>query len=361
MSEIRPLRREEIPEVAALYRFVDRSDWRIPPAEVPDWFDRTLFAYPWVDPKIPSLVYVEDSGEILGFIGSHVRRLRFEGRPIRMAAAGPLIAHPRVRPKGVGALLWRRFLNGPQDLTITDGASDEMREIFELIGGHMLHPTCVAWACVFRPWSFLGDRLLHSRTFLREHVKLRVKPLWAALDRATTEPVSYFRPPEPPPSRGEPLTPDALLQNLAVMTRSLRLFPDYDAPFLNWLFAELHENRTWGTPVRRLIRDAHDRALGWYVYFLLPGGPCQVVHVAARDRHIGSVLDDLFAHAFSHGATAVQGRVEAALLAPLAHRGALFRYSPRSLVYTRHDELLAAIASGRALLTRLEGEWWMAT
>lgn len=151
------------------------------------------------------------------------------------------------------------------------------------------------------------------------------------------------------------------MESLPAITRSLRLVPDYDVAFLRWLFAELHNNRTWGTPIRRLIRDAQKRVLGWYVYFLLPRGPCQVVHVAARPRHLGWVLDDLFVHAVSHGATAIQGRVEPALLAPLAHRGALFRYSPRSLIHTRHDDLLAAITSGRALLTRLEGEWWMAT
>ena len=162
MGEIRPMRREEVPQVADLYRFVDNSDWRIPPAELPTWLERTLFGYPWVDPEIPTLVYVEDSGEILGFIGSNVRRMRFDGQPIRMAAAGPLIAHPKVRNRGMGAMLWRRFLTGPQDLTITDGASDEMRQIVELIGGQMMHPSSIVWARVFGPWSYVGNRVLTS-------------------------------------------------------------------------------------------------------------------------------------------------------------------------------------------------------
>src|SRR5258705_13604376 len=96
------MRREEISEVAGLYRFVDESDWRIPPGELQPWLERTLFGHPWVDPEIPPLVYVEDSGEILGFIGSHVRRLRFDGEPVRLAAGGPLIAHPEVRNSRLG-------------------------------------------------------------------------------------------------------------------------------------------------------------------------------------------------------------------------------------------------------------------
>jgi hypothetical protein len=360
VSEIRPLERDEIPQIAELYRFVDRSDWRILPAEVPSWFQRTLFEHPWVDPEVPTLVYVDD-GEILGFIASHVRRMCFDGRPIRMGAAGPLIAHPKVRHKGVGALLWRRYLAGPQELSITDGASDEMRQIFELIGGQMFHPSCIAWARVFRPTGYLGDRALHSRWRLRDYVKPRAKPLWAAIDRGVTRAVPYFHAPAPPATESEVLTPELMLEHLPVVTRSMRLFPDYDETFLEWLFAELHHNRTWGTPVRRLVRASEGQVLGWYIYFLLEDGPCQVLQLAARDRHVGEVLDDLFAHAVQHGGTAVQGRVEPSLLAPLAHRGSVFRYSPRSLIHSSHDDIVGVATSGGALLTRLEGEWWMAT
>ena len=146
VSEVRPLKNEEVGQIAELYRFVDNSDWRIPPAEVPAWFERTLFADPWADPEIPTLVHVESSGEITAFIASHVRRMRFDGRVVRLAAGGPLIVHPKARNQAVGPRLWRRYLDGPQELTTTDGASDEMRQIFELIGGHMLHPSSMAWA-----------------------------------------------------------------------------------------------------------------------------------------------------------------------------------------------------------------------
>ena len=54
---------------------------------------------------------------------------------------------------------------------------------------------------------------------------------------------------------------------------------------------------------------------------------------------------------------AVQGRVEGRIIPELGHRKALFRYSPRSLVYSANTDLLGAITSGNALLTRLEGEW----
>ncbi len=361
MSEIRPMRREEIPEVAELYRLVDNTDWRIPPAEVPAWLERTLFDHPWFDAEIPSLVYVEDSGEIMGLIGSHVRRMRFDGQPVRIAVTGPLVAHPKVRNRGVGAMLCRRHLAGPQELTFTDSASEEMRQIYELIGGQMMHPSSIVWARVFRPWSYMGNRVLHANA----HVRHRVKP-WARkplplLDTPTARAIRYFRLPEPVGVSDEPLTPELMLENLPLVTRSLRLTPDYDLPFLRWLFAELPQSRTWGTPQGRLVRDDSGRVLGWYVYYLLPGEGCQVMQLAARDRQAGTVLDSLFAHATRHGGGAVQGRVEAHLLAALAQRKAVFRFSPRSLVHSTNSDLLGAITSGHSLLTQLDGQWWMTT
>jgi hypothetical protein len=356
VSEIRALATDEIGQIAELYRFVDNSDWRIPAPEVPTWLRRTLFDDPWADPEIPTLVHVEGSGEITAFIASHVRRMRFDDRIIRLAAGGPLIVHPDARNRAVGPRLWRQYLDGPQELTITDGASDEMRQIFELIGGRMMHPSNVAWARVFAPFSFMAGRVLH----FHPRAKAASTRVWAGLDRVTSRNIRYFRRPGAMTST-EPLTPSLMLEHLPGLTRSLRLFPDYDEPYLNWLFAELHHNRTWGAPVRRLVRDRRDRVLGWYVYFLLPGEGCQVVHVAAIARHAGDLLDALFADVTARGGAGAQGRVEPALLAPLAGRGALFRYSPRSLVHSSNPELLSVLASDQALLTRLEGDWWMAT
>jgi hypothetical protein len=75
---------------------------------------------------------------------------------------------------------------------------------------------------------------------------------------------------------------------------------------------------------------------------------------------VGDVLDALLADARERGAVAVQGRVEPHLLDRLPERRALFHksgYLP--LIHSPRPELLHAIHSGRALLTRLAGEWWM--
>ena len=321
MSEIRPMRREEVNEVARALPL--RRPLRLAhpaPRSCRRGSIASCLATRGLTPEIPSLVYVDNSGEILGFIGSHVRRMRFDGEPVRMAAAGPLIAHPKVRNRGVGAMLWRRYLTGPQELTITDGASDEMRQIFELIGGQMMHPSSISGcAC-----SHLG-LCRHCSQHERERAppdQAVVRTALPALDRPTTRAISRFHPPPAQGTSDELLTPKLLLEHMPQITRLLRLVPDYDEQFLEWVFEEMNYNRTWGHPHRRLVRGEDGQSAGLVRVLREPQESCMVLQLAAQSRNAGAVIDNLFAHAVAGGGAAVQGRVEAHILAPVAHRGA---------------------------------------
>jgi len=72
------------------------------------------------------------------------------------------------------------------------------------------------------------------------------------------------------------------------------------------------------------------------------------------------VLDHLFYGAWRDGATAVSGRLEPRFFDELRARHCLFhgRGSP-VLVHSRQRELVDAVQRGNALVSRLDGEWWM--
>src|SRR5438552_16904333 len=109
-----------------------------------------------------------------------------------------------------------------------------------------------------------------------------------------------------------------------------------------------------------LVRDARGRALGWYAYYLEPGEISQVLQVGLLEEDdSGAVLDHLFHHAQQNGSAALRGRVEPRLLEPLAGRWCIFRYGGEALVHSKRPVVLAAISSRKAMLTKLEGEWWM--
>jgi hypothetical protein len=357
MAEIRPLERSDLPEVANLYEHVARSgSWRAP-AGLAGYFEDTFLDYPWADPEIPSLVYAED-GRITGFLGSNVRRFTYDGDPVRLAISGQLVTDPEVRSRAAGAFLLKRYLDGPQDLTITDTASDTARRIWEGLGGETLHLGSIGWARLFSPLRSVWD--FRSRSH-RGRLTPVVRPGLPAVDAVGSLVARRALKVDASESVTEPLTPEAMGDNLEAITRPYRLRPAYDdRAGTAWLLEQIARVRERGELIARLVRTSDGRAQGWFVYYHRPGGIAQALGVAGAGDDVGDVLDALLADARARGAVAVQGRVEPHLLERLPARRALFHksgYLP--LIHSRRPELLHAIHSGRALLTRVAGEWWM--
>lgn len=80
---VRPMELADVPQVARLVAPMTESRSE---RDLARFLEQALFAQPWADPEIPSLVYV-DGGEILGTIAASLRRARFDGRPIRMVCS----------------------------------------------------------------------------------------------------------------------------------------------------------------------------------------------------------------------------------------------------------------------------------
>jgi hypothetical protein len=354
VSNIRAAKREDLGQVIELYERTMRSGRPVPPPGLASYFERTLLDHPWADPDIPSLVYETPDGRILGFIGSHVRRLLFDGRPIRMGCAGQLVSDPDQRRLAVGAKLLRSYLSGPQDLTITDGATYVVYEMWLHLGGYALYPGSIGWIRFFRPSRAVGDRLLERKGW--ERWQRAARPVFSLLDAAVT---SIARPSDTDSAvEAEELTPQSLIAHEPDLYADARLRVDYDEPFVEWLFQEMAAVQTRGRLVRRLLRR-DGQLLGWYVAYLQPGGWGQVMEVVARSRELDAVLDHLFADAWLSGTVALGGRLEPALFEPLWRRRCMLRHGIPSLFHSRDAEVVAAISLGRSALTRLDGEYWM--
>jgi hypothetical protein len=350
--EIRPLERGDLEQVASLYEHVARSGSRTPPPGLAPYFEEFFFDHAWADPEIPSLVSVEDGGRIVGFLGSSVRRFVFDGRPARVGVSGQLVTEPDARGRAPGAFLMREYMNGPQDLTLTDTASEIVRRIWEGVGGETFHLACVGWVRVFRPGQFASAYRRRA-----EHLGApgRARPLLAPLDGLLGR---ALRPP-PRQAESEELTAADLVRCLPVAMPAARLRPDYDERFLEWQLRAMAAVTARGELRCRLVRIGGE-VRGWYVYYVQRGGISQVQQVAGDERYVAEILDDLFRDAHALGSAAVQGRVEPHLRAALAERRCLFhRAGYLALIHSRNEQLLHAVHAGRALLTRMEGEWWM--
>jgi hypothetical protein len=357
MGVIRPLERGDVPAAASLYEHVARSGARTPPPGLVPYFERTFLDHPWADPEIPSLVYVDDDGSIAGFIGSSVRRLILDGRPLRLGVSGQLVTEPGVRNQAAGAFLMREYMKGPQDLTLSDTASETVRRIWEGIGGETAHLHCVGWIRLFRPFE-AADELLSRRREPRGIARVR-RPLAAAGDILAARLARRTLQAKPPAATAELLDAARVAEHVASVAGSYRLRPAYeDEEFVAWMLDCIAEIDTRGELCARLVRQDGE-VRGWYVALVPKGGLAQVLQVAGEERAIGPVLDHLFHEAWALGAVGVQGRVEAHLLAPLSHRKCVFHPSGYlAVVHARDPEILHVIRSGHALLTRLEGDWW---
>jgi hypothetical protein len=357
VSVIRPLERDDLPQVASLYESVSRSGSATPPRGLAGYFEHTLLDHPWADPEIPSLVYLDEQGTVRGFIGSHVRRLSLEGGPIRMACGGQLMSDPAVRNRAAGTLLLRRFFAGPQDLTITDGATEATRRMWRGLGGSVGHLGSISWVRLF-DLRAAGEQALER--FGMAAWRPVVRPVLSAVRAvANRVPATSLRVKDPS-TRAEDLTPQALLEHLPSVLQHRRLHPDYDERFLVWLFREMAAVRSRGELVKRLIRD-EDRVLGWYVAYLQRRGLSQVMQIVARDRDVAAVLDHLFHDAQSAGVAALTGQLEPCLFEVLSQRSrrCFLHLSANFLVYSRNPAVINPILLGEAMITRMDGERWM--
>jgi hypothetical protein len=358
MSTIRPLQRGDVAEVASLYELIERSGGRQAPKGLEEHFERTFLDHPWADSGIPSLVYADTDGSIKGFVGSHVRRLRFGQDSIRLACPGQLVADFDVRRRAAGLFLLRQYLNGEQDLTITDTAGEPTRRMWEGLGGRVVHHNCIEWFRLFRPWCIVGDRLLKRAELHR--VREIAAPAWPVLDGLTTRLGRRFFRPMASHLWADELTPGSLVAATKSLGGASRLYPAYDERFSEWLLEEAASVRSHGTLIGRLVRDANGRTAGWYVYYSNEGELGHVLQVVAKRQDIGAVVDHLFRDAFERGVAALRGRLEARLIDALAERRVFLRRSEMgiTLVHSRDQELENVVLSGDALISRLDGEWW---
>jgi hypothetical protein len=354
LTSLRPLERDDLEQVAALFLRVMRAGEAQALDETAAYFERTTLDHPWADAEIPALVFV-DRGAIVGFVGSYVTRLLFDGSSIRGACPGNLVAATEASAVPAGALLLREYLNGPQDVTFVDTLGESSRPMWQALGGEMASLGAFSWARVFGPFGLANERFVEAR---RRVAGKRVVPaVCAALDAAARRVGPRLLTAPAPVTSTRTLEPQAMLAQLPRLTASLRLHPAYDEAYLEWLFDELSRPRRRGTLVRRLVEDG-DRVLGWYVYYLKPGGISRVLQVMGADKDLGAVLDQLFHDAQTGGAAALDGRLEPRLLEPLAQRRCVFRYAGAAGVHTRNRDILAAALSRQSLFTRMDSEYW---
>ncbi len=349
MTEIRPFERTDLKAVIALLEA--RLHWW---THDESFLAQTLIDSPWADPELPSLVAVDDQGDILGFIGAQVRRLRFDDRELRGVCCAHLTVAADRGAGPAGALLLRRLLSGGQDLTWTDSPTEGVVRMWRAFGGHLDHPRSCDWMLVLKPVRWAGGIVaaMARRAPMREALPVAALPVQASGRRF----VPRAFPPPPPEVRGEDATAATIVAELPALTRGLRLRIDYDQPYLEGLLAEV--GAVMGSVVTRLVRRDQN-PVGWYCYLARPGGASRVLHLCAPEPEVETVVSELTEHARAGGSAALTGRLEPHLEGPLRRRLAVIGFARQPVIHVRDPEVQAVLATSSSLLTHLDGEWYV--
>jgi hypothetical protein len=357
MAAIRPLEERDIPEVVRLFgRVYPQKRWASQ-LECEAYFRDIFLGNPWVDPALPSWVAVEgdrvNAARIVGFIGVMPRLMRNKGRPIRAAVVSQLMVDPE-KPRALAAAqLLRKALAGPQELTISDGANESSRKMWEALGGATSTLYSLQWRRPLRP-AQCALQLASSR---RGRAAARLAaPIAALADAYAAQRMSLHC---PPAFLEEPLDAVSLLAALERAASRVALSPQYDLRSLEWLLAQAHAKRRHGELQARLLRESGGRIAGWFLYYL-NSGTSRVLQLEAQEGSAHAVLGQLFHHAWRHGAAAIEGRMEPRFARTLSERHCFFLADGTYALAHAHDpRVLAALERGDALFSRLEGEWWM--
>ena len=359
MGRVRALVESDIEQVTTLHRSVYGDEAPRPALErfLADIFLR----HPWIDEGVPSLVYEDGKGRIVGVLGAMRRPMTLEGRRLCAVVTHDFMVEPQSRATMAALELMKRVAKGPQDLVLCDG-NDRSRSLWEALDGETAFGHSLRWIRPLRPVQFVTT-YWHGRSGGHggRGSGALVRPLARAFDAALALfPSSPFARPAPLASADTPLDAADLLRGLHEISRRYALRPCYDESSLAWLLEILGRGTRQGALRRRKVTDERGSILGWFLYRAKRGGIGEVVQLAARRDAIPRVVDHLFADAWNQGCVAVSGQVQPELYRPLSQKRCFFDNAGFWLLYgTADGDVRAALQSGDVFLTRLECEGWM--
>jgi hypothetical protein len=353
--QIRPFEPADAPAAAALLGRAFGTRWDSQ-AELTAYIEEIFLRNPWVDPELPSWAAVENE-RLVGFIGVMCRPMRFKGAPIRSALLTQLMIEPQPRYAVAAAKLVRRALQGPQDLTISDGANETARKLWEAAGGSTSALYTLQWRRLLRPAQYGVDLFLNKAGRRASALAGPLcSPFTFAADAYAARRTGLLDAAE---LNEEPLDAASLLAAQCVVPGKATLRPEYQEQSLEWLLGQAQAKRRYGPLQGRLLRQRNGTLAGWYLYYL-NRETSKVVQMGARDGMQGAVLEHLFRSAWRGGTTVIEGRMEPSFAAALGQLKCFF-LSPNmyTLFHARNADLTAALARGEAFFSRLDGEWWM--
>ena len=359
MGRIRAFVQDDIPSVAQLYwEFLQGRQGPHPPS-LEGYFQEVFFHNPWFDTSIDSLVYEEQHRGVVGFLGIVPRPMSLNGKYIQAAFGSSHVVHPESRSTLAGLHLLTAFMNGKQDLVMTDTANRLSQRLWSLVGGSSSTAYGLKWVRPLRPGLYALHMLSRfGNSGFSGACGHACRILSKAMAAAATRIPLSRRGRLPDDITEEELDIDTLLRScLPDSSAPYSLRPEYSRESLIWLLDFMTQMKAYGNLRRVALRDATRRLIGWFIYYVKPGGIAEVVQMGAAERRMKAVLEYLFWDARNRGAIGAHGRLEIRHAQELSEARCFFWGTTPLLFRARDPELARLVQQGDAGLSRLDGEW----
>jgi len=358
---VRALEPRDIPSIVRLHSSVYGDKYRGREKDLQADLERIFFDNPWCRDDMPSLVYEANTGEVIGCVGVLPRPMRFGGRHITAAISHSFMVEPGKRASLAAVYLVSSFFSGKQDLALAE-VNNLSRRIWEGAGGNSSILYGLRWTRLLRPGRHVLS-LLRNRGLPSVAAAL-LDPFCRFMDMlAPAISGKALRFPAPDGAVCADLDAPAVGESFNAFTEDRLLKPVYDPSTYDWLVHALAANTRYGDLQKTVVRDHAGHVQGWYLYYMKPSGLAEVVQLVAATESMELVLDSLFFQAKRRGAVGVTGQVDPAFFRNLSDNHCIFHQAADSwlMLHSRDPEILHAIESGKAFLSRLEGEWWISS
>lgn len=356
---IRRLVDADLPHLVPLHRSAFGAESTLPDSILVRHLREVFLEGPWARSNAPdSLVCVDSDQKIVGFVGVFRSQWVLDGAPCSVAVTSQVMAdRDRAAPTAIMNML--RRVMGMYDLVISDGASDAIRQIWNVIGGETLIVPSLEWVRPLRPTRTMSDIFLsRAGAFSRLRPIVSCATLVPDALAARVRPNCFDK-----PINGlheESLDDAAFAEHRRAIAERYRLAPRYSDNELAWLLRQIGRRRVHGDVRAVLLKGDDGGVQGWYLYHWRRHSNARVVELQCLRSSREKVLRHLFRDAWLHGATAVTGSARQDLIPQLSDMWCYFRGgAPWTLAFSQRADVRLALQSGESWFSRLDSEDWM--
>lgn len=357
LNSIQPLSGGDIDEVARLSQIYFPASHNIALETLKESIKQLYFTDDTLNSDCGSLVNRGEDGSVNGFLGVITKSFLYKKKIIKVANCHHLMTTEEARKKLIPMRMLQKFLSGPQTLSFADNSSESTHLLWKRLGGEAAIGESISYKIPLRPVSFMVRPFLKK---LRKPVKMMASIFAKGTDIVAGKirvPMFYRRKSD---VEMISLHPQLLLKSLDKVSSRYLLFPHYNLAKIEHLFHLLGREKRYGTLHKLAILDKNKEVIGWFIYYSLKGGICEVIQAVCHPGKETVLYDALTWHAYDQGGIELSGRLMVnQLRSPFALKAVSMPARSWTLFHCSDPELMLNIQTGKAFLTRMEGDLWL--